>query len=85
MFRLISLIVFALATLAGPIEHSGGLEFTAGDTTLGVQDFVIDTAAGVLTARSMACSSRRSPRANTYGGRNRALIGAASGTAGVSA
>jgi hypothetical protein len=47
-----------LGTLAGTIEHSGGLEFRAGDTVLGVQDFVIDTAAGVLTAEVSGTDTR---------------------------
>ncbi|HZG91816.1 MAG TPA: HtaA domain-containing protein [Pseudonocardia sp.] len=46
------------STLAGTIEHSGGLEFRAGGTTLGVQDFVIDTVAGVLTARVSGTDTR---------------------------
>jgi hypothetical protein len=37
-------------TLAGTIEHSGGLRFSAGGTDLDLTDFVIDTAAGTLTA-----------------------------------
>ncbi|MGI9539800.1 MAG: HtaA domain-containing protein [Miltoncostaeaceae bacterium] len=37
-------------TLAGTINHSGGLAFTAGGTTLELTDFVIDTTAGTLTA-----------------------------------
>jgi hypothetical protein len=47
-----------LSNLAGTIEHSGGLVFTAGDTSLGVQDFVIDTAKGVLTAEVSGTSTR---------------------------
>jgi Htaa len=47
-----------LSNLAGTIEHSGGLEFTAGGKSLGVQDFVIDTAKGVLTARVSGTSTR---------------------------
>lgn len=39
------------ATLAGEISHRGGLEFTAGDRTLRVTQFVIDTEESVLTAR----------------------------------
>ncbi len=46
------------ATAAGTIEHSGGLRFTAGGTSLGVQDFVIDTTSGVLTARVSGTSTR---------------------------
>ena len=38
-------------TAAGTISHSGGLRFRAGHTTLTVNDFVIDTTKGVLTAR----------------------------------
>ena len=37
-------------SLAGTIEHSGGLSFTAGGTNLEVTDFVVDTEAGTLTA-----------------------------------
>jgi hypothetical protein len=37
-------------TLAGTIAHSGGLRFSAGGTDLDLTDFVIDTAAGTLTA-----------------------------------
>lgn len=37
-------------SLAGTIEHSGGLVFTAGGTELELTDFVIDTAAGTLSA-----------------------------------
>jgi hypothetical protein len=37
-------------SLAGTIDHSGGLVFTAGGTDLELTDFVIDTAAGTLTA-----------------------------------
>lgn len=37
-------------TLAGTIDHSGGLVFSAGGTDLEVTDFVIDTAAGTLLA-----------------------------------
>ncbi len=37
-------------TLAGTINHSGGLAFTAGGTTLELTDFVIDTTNGTLTA-----------------------------------
>jgi hypothetical protein len=37
-------------TLAGTIEHSGGLRFSAGGTTVDVTDFVVDTTAGTLTA-----------------------------------
>ena len=37
-------------SLAGTIEHSGGLVFSAGGTELEVTDFVIDTTDGVLTA-----------------------------------
>ncbi len=45
-------------TLAGTIEHSGGLQFSAGGTSLGVKDFIIDTAKGVLTARISGTSTR---------------------------
>jgi hypothetical protein len=37
-------------SLAGTIEHSGGLTFSAGGTDLALTDFVIDTAAGTLSA-----------------------------------
>lgn len=37
-------------SLAGSIDHSGGLSFTAGGTTVEATDFVIDTVAGTLTA-----------------------------------
>ena len=37
-------------SLAGTIDHSGGLKFTAGGTDLELTDFVIDTTAGTLTA-----------------------------------
>lgn len=37
-------------SLAGTIEHSGGLTFSAGRTEVELTDFVVDTAAGTLTA-----------------------------------
>ncbi len=37
-------------TLAGSIEHSGGLRFAVGGTNVDVTDFVVDTTAGTLTA-----------------------------------
>ena len=37
-------------SLAGTIDHSGGLRFSAGGTDLEVTDFVVDTEAGTLTA-----------------------------------
>jgi len=37
-------------TLAGTIDHSGGLEFSAGKTSVALTDFVVDTTAGTLTA-----------------------------------
>ncbi|MBC8091130.1 MAG: HtaA domain-containing protein [Pseudonocardia sp.] len=37
-------------TAAGTVEHDGGLEFAAGDISIEVDDFVIDTGEGVLTA-----------------------------------
>lgn len=37
-------------SLAGTIDHSGGLVFSAGGTELEVSDFVIDTTAGQLIA-----------------------------------
>lgn len=46
------------ATLAGTIDHSGGLQFAAGQKKLGVQDFVIDTRQGVLTARVSGTHTR---------------------------
>jgi hypothetical protein len=45
-------------TVAGKIEHSGGLQFAAGGKKLGVQDFVIDTKKGVLTARVSGTKTR---------------------------
>jgi len=45
-------------TVAGTIEHSGGLEFSAGDVSLGVEDFIIDTTEGVLTARVSGTDTR---------------------------
>ncbi|WP_214401317.1 HtaA domain-containing protein [Pseudonocardia lacus] len=46
------------ATTAGTVEHSGGLRFSAGEVGLGVEDFVIDTTAGVLTARVSGTDTR---------------------------
>jgi hypothetical protein len=40
------------ADLAGTIEHSGGLTFSAGGTDVEVTDFVVDTVAGTLTAQA---------------------------------
>jgi hypothetical protein len=37
-------------TLGGTIDHSGGLEFSAGKTSVALTDFIVDTAAGTLTA-----------------------------------
>ena len=37
-------------TLAGTIDHSGGLKFSAGGTDVELTDFVVDTAAGTLSA-----------------------------------
>ncbi len=37
-------------SLAGTIDHSGGLTFSSGGTDVELTDFVIDTAAGTLTA-----------------------------------
>ena len=45
-------------TAAGTIEHSGGLTFSAGAKSLGVEDFVIDTTKGVLTARVSGTHTR---------------------------
>jgi hypothetical protein len=47
-----------LSNLAGTIEHSGGLRFSAGKTSLGVENFVIDTAKGVLTAQVSGTHTR---------------------------
>lgn len=41
-------------TLAGSIEHSGGLEFSVGGETLEVTDFVANTESGILTATAGA-------------------------------
>ena len=46
------------ATVAGTIVHSGGLQFAAGGTKLGVQDFIIDTGEKVLTARVSGTDTR---------------------------
>ena len=45
-------------TAAGTITHRGGLEFSAGKVSLSVQDFVVDTTRGVLTARVSGTSTR---------------------------
>lgn len=45
-------------TAAGTIKHRGGLRFTAGEVSLGVEDFIIDTDAGVLTARVSGTRTR---------------------------
>lgn len=37
-------------TLAGTIDHSGGLSFSAGNTEVELTDFVVDTEAGTLTS-----------------------------------
>lgn len=37
-------------TLAGTIDHAGGIKFSAGRTSLSVQDFRINTRSGYLTA-----------------------------------
>ncbi len=37
-------------SLAGTIDHSGGLTFSAGGTDVALTDFVIDTSAGTLSA-----------------------------------
>ncbi len=37
-------------SLAGTIDHSGGLKFSAGGTSVELTDFVVDTAAETLTA-----------------------------------
>ena len=45
-------------TLAGTIEHSGGLQLSAGGKKLTVVDFVIDTRKSVLTARIAGTHTR---------------------------
>lgn len=45
-------------TVAGTISHSGGLQFSAGGRKLAVQDFIIDTRKGVLTARVSGTKTR---------------------------
>jgi len=45
-------------TLAGTIEHSGGLQLSAGGKRLTVVDFVIDTRKSVLTARIAGTHTR---------------------------
>ncbi len=45
-------------TLAGTIEHSGGLRLSAGGKNLTVVDFVIDTRKSVLTARVAGTHTR---------------------------
>jgi hypothetical protein len=45
-------------TLAGEIDHSGGIKFSAGHKSLSVQDFVIDTKTGVLTAKVTGTKTR---------------------------
>ena len=45
-------------TLAGKIEHSGGLQFAAGGKKLTVVEFVIDTKKSVLTARVAGTKTR---------------------------
>ena len=39
-------------TLAGTIDHSGGLKFSAGGKDVELIDFVVDTTAGTLTAKA---------------------------------
>jgi hypothetical protein len=39
-------------TLAGKIDHSGGLKFSAGGKDVELTDFVVDTTAGTLTAKT---------------------------------
>lgn len=46
------------ATLAGTIDHAGGLAFTAGGRTLTVTDFRIDTTREVLTAKLFGVGPR---------------------------
>lgn len=45
-------------TAAGTITHRGGLKFSVGRTKLDVQDFVVDTTNGVLTARVSGTQTR---------------------------
>lgn len=45
-------------TAAGVVYHRGGLKFSAGTTSLSVQDFTIDTTKGVLTARVSGTTTR---------------------------
>lgn len=45
-------------TLAGKIQHDGGIRFSAGGKSLTVQEFEIDTKAGVLTARVSGTHTR---------------------------
>ena len=45
-------------TLAGTIEHSGGLQLAAGGKKLTVVDFIIDTRRSVLTARIAGTHTR---------------------------
>lgn len=45
-------------TLAGTIEHSGGLQLSAGGKKLTVVDFIIDTRKSVLTARIAGTHTR---------------------------
>ena len=44
--------------LSGKIKHRGGLSLSKGGTTVGVENFVIDTSAGVLTAKVVGSRDR---------------------------
>ena len=45
-------------TLAGDIDHNGGLQFAAGGKKLEVQDFVINAGTGTLTAKVRGTDTR---------------------------
>jgi hypothetical protein len=48
----------AAGDLSGEIKHRGGLNLSAGGTTVGVKNFVIDTVNGVLTAKVVGGGGR---------------------------
>jgi hypothetical protein len=48
----------AAGDLSGEIKHRGGLNLSAGGTTVGVENFVIDTVNGVLTAKVVGGGGR---------------------------
>jgi hypothetical protein len=48
----------AASDLSGQIKHRGGLSLSKGGTTVGVKNFVIDTADGVLTAKLVGSRDR---------------------------